>query len=77
MSIVPIMSPELEASEVSGSAPLCSDDFRLLAHPAQIMPVMGSNNLERIADFSAAYKVEMDRQSWFELYSTALGHEVP
>lgn len=49
----------------------------LLAHPAQIMPVMGSNNLERIADFSAAYTVEMDRQSWFELYSTALGHEVP
>ena len=33
MSVVPIMSPELEASEVSWFAPLCSDDFRLLGVP--------------------------------------------
>ena len=31
MSVVPIMSPELEASEVSWFAPLCSDDFSQLA----------------------------------------------
>lgn len=48
----------------------------LLAHPSQIMPVMGSNDLERIKDFSAALSVEMDRQSWFELYTASLGHEV-
>ncbi len=33
MSVVPIMSAELEASEVSWFAPLCSDDFRLLGVP--------------------------------------------
>ncbi|MEL6548882.1 MAG: aldo/keto reductase [Pseudomonadota bacterium] len=49
----------------------------LLAHPARIMPVMGTNNLARIAGFSDALKVEMDRQTWFELYTAALGHEVP
>lgn len=49
----------------------------LLAHPAEILPVMGTNNLSRIKTFSDAMKVEMDRQTWFELYTQALGDEVP
>ncbi|MEM1374114.1 MAG: aldo/keto reductase [Pseudomonadota bacterium] len=49
----------------------------LLAHPARILPVMGTNNLSRIKAFSDAAKVEMDRETWFELYTAALGHEVP
>ncbi len=49
----------------------------LLAHPARIMPVMGSNNLSRIKGFSDALKVKMDRPTWFKLYEAALGHEVP
>lgn len=49
----------------------------LLAHPANIMPVMGTNNLNRIKTLSDALKVDMDRQTWFELYTAALGHEVP
>ncbi len=49
----------------------------LLAHPANIMPVMGTNNLNRIKALSDALKVGMDRQTWFELYTAALGQEVP
>jgi len=49
----------------------------LLAHPARIMPVMGTNNLNRIKTLSDALKVGIDRQTWFELYTHALGHEVP
>mgnify|MGYP003546871354 CR=1 FL=1 len=49
----------------------------LLAHPARIIPVLGTNDLDRIARISDALKVPMDRQTWFELYSLALGHEVP
>ena len=49
----------------------------LLAHPAQIMPVMGTNNITRIKALSDALKVKMDRQTWFELYTAALGTEVP
>jgi predicted oxidoreductase len=49
----------------------------LLAHPARILPVMGTNNLDRIRALSDAWQVEMDRQTWFELYTRALGHEVP
>ena len=49
----------------------------LLAHPAKIAPVMGTNNLERISVLSDALKVELDRQDWFYLYEAALGKEVP
>ena len=48
----------------------------LLAHPANILPVMGTNNLTRIRNLSDAFKVNMDRQTWFELYTAALGREV-
>jgi predicted oxidoreductase len=49
----------------------------LLAHPSGILPVMGTNTPGRIATFSDAFKVEIDRQTWFELYEAAQGHEVP
>ena len=49
----------------------------LLHHPARILPVMGSNQLERIGRFAEAARVPMDRQTWFDLYELANGHEVP
>lgn len=49
----------------------------LLHHPAQILPVMGTNNINRIATISDALKVKLDRESWFLLYEAALGTEVP
>jgi len=49
----------------------------LLHHPARIMPVLGTNSLARIAAISDCLQVPMDRQTWFELYSLAQGHEVP
>lgn len=49
----------------------------LLHHPAQILPVLGTNDDTRIAHLSDALKVEIDRQTWFELYSLANGTEVP
>lgn len=48
----------------------------LLAHPAKILPVMGTNTLSRIAGISDALKVTMDRQTWYRLYTAALGREV-
>ncbi|MFK7876819.1 MAG: aldo/keto reductase family oxidoreductase [Paracoccaceae bacterium] len=48
----------------------------LLAHPAKILPVMGTNNLDRIAGISDALKVELTRETWYQLYTAALGHEV-
>ena len=49
----------------------------LLRHPARIIPVMGTNNIERIGKIGEAAKVEMDRQTWFELYTLAIGKDVP
>jgi predicted oxidoreductase len=49
----------------------------LMAHPAGIMPVMGTNNISRINKLSDAMKVKIDRQTWFEIYTAALGNEVP
>ncbi|CDZ70077.1 aldo/keto reductase [Neorhizobium galegae] len=49
----------------------------LLAHPAAILPVLGTNNLSRIATIADAAKVTIDRQSWFELYTAATGKQVP
>jgi len=48
----------------------------LMHHPAGVLPVMGSNQPQRIAAFSQALQVPMDRQTWFELYELANGHEV-
>jgi predicted oxidoreductase len=48
----------------------------LLAHPSRILPVLGTNSLERIKSMSAALDVRMDRQTWYEIYTAALGREV-
>lgn len=48
----------------------------LLAHPANILPIMGTNNLTRIAALSGAMRVNMDRQTWFELYELSRGKAV-
>lgn len=49
----------------------------LMHHPVGILPVMGSNQIERISSFGEAARVPMDRQTWYELYELANGHEVP
>ena len=48
----------------------------LLAHPARIIPVMGTNSIARIERLSDALTVSIDRQTWYEIYTAALGHEV-
>ena len=49
----------------------------LLAHPAGILPVMGTNSLDRIATFHQATSIRLDRQDWFEILTAAQGHDVP
>ena len=49
----------------------------LLRHPAQILPIMGSNHMQRIKQFSEALTVDLSREQWFELLQAATGHEVP
>lgn len=49
----------------------------LLRHPARIIPVLGTNNLNRIRSMSDALRVTLDRETWFELYELGNGFEVP
>jgi predicted oxidoreductase len=49
----------------------------LLHHPTGVLPVMGSNRMERIMAFHRALNVGMDRQTWYELYQLANGHDIP
>ena len=48
----------------------------LLAHPSRVLPVLGTNNLDRIGRISDALKVTLDRVDWYEIYTAALGREV-
>jgi predicted oxidoreductase len=43
---------------------------------SRILPVVGTNDPGRIATASDALRVPMGRQTWFRLYSAALGREV-
>lgn len=49
----------------------------LLAHPAGILPVMGTKALDRFARLSQALAVGLSREDWFELYTATEGREVP
>jgi predicted oxidoreductase len=49
----------------------------LLAHPVKLLPVMGTNRIDRIATLSSAADIQMDRETWFEILTAAMGHGVP
>ena len=65
-----------EIAEAQNTTPDAVAVAWLLHHPAKILPVMGTNNLSRIKSLSAATKITLTRQDWFEIYTAALGHEV-
>ncbi|MFD3450368.1 aldo/keto reductase family oxidoreductase [Microbacteriaceae bacterium 4G12] len=49
----------------------------LLAHPSNILPVVGSGKLERIQAAVEATELSMTRQQWFKIYISSMGHDVP
>lgn len=49
----------------------------LLRHPANIVPIMGSNRLDRIRRFDDAFKVDLSAEEWFGLLEQVLGQPAP
>ncbi|MEI4802207.1 aldo/keto reductase [Bacillus sp. FJAT-51639] len=49
----------------------------LLAHPANMLPIVGSGKLERIKTAVEATKLTLDRQQWFTIFESSNGHPVP
>lgn len=48
----------------------------ILRHPANMQPIIGTTNLERIRDISKADDIEMSREDWYEIYR-ASGKKLP
>lgn len=49
----------------------------LLAHPAQLMPVLGSGNFSRIEAAVKSESVKLNREDWFMLLKSSTGEDVP
>jgi len=72
------LAPRLsQLAQASGTDSTAVAMAWLMHHPVGVLPVMGSNQLDRMARFADAARVPMDRQTWYELYELANGHEVP
>lgn len=49
----------------------------LLAHPAGVIPLVGSNNPEHIREAAGADKIQLSREDWYKLWVAARGQNVP
>ena len=49
----------------------------LLHHPAQIQPILGTKNIQRLVDSVSADKLELTREEWYGLLAAATGAGVP
>lgn len=49
----------------------------LLRHPARLLPVLGTGNLDRVRGAVDACNLPMDRQQWYRVWRASKGHDVP
>jgi predicted oxidoreductase len=49
----------------------------LMAHPAGIVPIVGSQNAARIAEAAAATTVQWSRAQWYAVFVAARGEQLP
>jgi predicted oxidoreductase len=49
----------------------------LMAHPAGVIPIIGSQKAERIAEGAQALKVQWTRQDWYAVLVAARGERLP
>ena len=48
----------------------------LLAHPAKLMPIVGSGKINRISEAVNALNIKLTRADWFAILDALVGHEV-
>ncbi|WP_038161966.1 aldo/keto reductase [Verrucomicrobium sp. BvORR106] len=49
----------------------------ILAHPAQALPVIGTNKVERIESAAQSSRIQLEREDWYSLWEAAKGHKIP
>jgi predicted oxidoreductase len=48
-----------------------------MAHPAKVIPIIGSQDPERIRKSGEAIKIQWTRSSWYKVYAAARGEALP
>ncbi len=64
------------AKEQGVSRPVAAYGW-LMAHPAGIVPIIGSQNAERIAEGAAAMEMRWTREDWYAVLVAARGERLP
>ena len=49
----------------------------LLAHPAGIVPIVGTQNVDRIRALGDVFRITLSRRDWYEVYEASLGEPLP
>ncbi len=49
----------------------------LLKHPARIIPVVGTSQVENIKKFKESLKINLEREDWFKILEASAGKRVP
>jgi predicted oxidoreductase len=49
----------------------------ILRHPAKVVPVLGTGNLQHLRRSAAAVDLPLSREQWFALWTASAGREVP
>jgi len=49
----------------------------LLKHPARIVPILGTGNIDRIRSATKAERLELSREQWFRIWVASTGERLP
>lgn len=49
----------------------------LVKHPSNILPVLGTGNIERVKAAVEALSIDISTEDWFKLWEASIGEEVP
>lgn len=72
--IVPVLDRIAEENSVDRSAVAIA---WLLAHPAKVVPIIGTQTLDRIRGSADALKVKMTRRDWYDIMEASRGAPMP
>jgi predicted oxidoreductase len=49
----------------------------IMAHPAHVIPIVGTQNAARIAELADAFKVQWSRRDWYDVLVASRGVALP
>ncbi len=49
----------------------------IMAHPARVIPIVGTQNVARIAELADTYQVRWSRQDWYDVLVASRGEKLP